>query len=145
MNYDIERKYFIERIGDFVRALEDFSGELHVTEDNRVLFRVSGRPFEALAWVDEDHDLVCITSRTADMPVPEFNEAVKLLQSNLQICWEHCVAVSPVEHRYDISMALFIGGCTFEAFEGVVFNLLSCAEAIEENVKPGKKKKKEKS
>ena len=144
MDHNVERRYFIERVADFVRALEEHTGDLHITDDHRVLFRISGRPFEAMAWIDEEHDLICITTRTADMPVSEFKEAVKLLQSNLQISWEHCVAVSPVESRYDLSMALFIGGCTFEAFEGMIFNLLSCAEAIEENVKPSPTKKKKK-
>jgi hypothetical protein len=142
MDFNIERRYFIERVSDFVRALEDFSGELHVTDDNRILFRVAGRPFEALAWIDEDHDMVCITTRTVDIHVAEFNEAVKQLQKNLQICWDHCVAVSPVEARYDLSMALFLGGCTFEAFEAIIFNLISCAEVMEETVKPSTKKKK---
>jgi hypothetical protein len=144
MDHNVERRYFIERVADFVRALEEHTGDLHITDDHRVLFRISSRPFEAMAWIDEEHDLICITTRTADMPVSEFKEAVKLLQSNLQISWEHCVAVSPVESRYDLSMALFIGGCTFEAFEGMIFNLLSCAEAIEENVKPSPTKKKKK-
>lgn len=141
MNHEIERKYFLERTCDYVRALEEFSGEIHVTDDNRVLFRVAGRPFEALAWISEEHDLITITTRTAEVPVAEFNDAVKILQNALQICWDHCVAVSPVENRYDLSMAIFIGGFSFEAFEGVIFNLASCAEGIEETIKPGKKKK----
>ena len=51
---------------DFARALEEFSGELHVTDDNRVLFTTAGRPFEALAWISEEYDLITITSRTAE-------------------------------------------------------------------------------
>ncbi|MCY3021919.1 MAG: hypothetical protein NTW87_23150 [Planctomycetota bacterium] len=138
MDHNIERKYFLERISDYARALEEFSGELHVTDDNRVLFTVAGRPFEALAWISEEYDLVTVTTRTADMPVSEFEDAVKILQTTLQICWDHCVAVTAVETRYDLSMAIFVGGFTFEAFEGVIYNLLSCAEAIEENSKKTK-------
>lgn len=37
-------------------------------------------------------------------------------------------------------MALFVGGFTFEAFDGAVFNLVSCAEAIEGIIKQKKKK-----
>ncbi|MCW8129828.1 MAG: CesT family type III secretion system chaperone [Planctomycetota bacterium] len=132
MDYDIERRYYVEKIMDYVDALENAS-ELQLADDNRVLFRVEGRPFEALAWIDKDSDMICITTRTADMPVEKFEEAVKLLQSNLETCWEYCVAVSAVEQRYDLSMALFIGGFTFEAFEAVIHNLMSCAEAIETN------------
>ncbi len=140
MDYEVERRYFVERIADFIRALEDHTGELHVTEDHRVLFRVSGRPFESLAWIDEEHDMICITTRTTDLPPAEFNEAVKILQTTIQTCWEQCVAVCPVENRYDLSMGLFIGGCTFEAFEGVIFNLMACAEAIENTCKAKTKK-----
>ncbi|HYG76537.1 MAG TPA: hypothetical protein VEK08_16150 [Planctomycetota bacterium] len=140
MNYDIERQYHIERIADFVRALEESSGEIHFTDDNRVLFRVGGRPFEALAWISEEYDLITITTRTAEVQPARFEDAVKMMQSTLQICWDHCVAVSPVENRYDISMALFVGGFTFEAFDGAVFNLISCAQTIEGIIKPKKKK-----
>ena len=106
-----------------------------MAEENRVLFAVGGRPFEALAWISEEHDLITLTTRTVDFPAAKFDDAVKLLETTLQICWDHCVAVSAVGTRYDLSMALFIGGYTFEAFEGVIYNLLSCAEAIEENFK----------
>ena len=136
MDHDIERRFYVEKIMDFVDALEDAS-DLQLADDNRVLFRVEGRPFEALAWIDKDSDMLCITTRTADMPVEKFEEAVKMLQANLETCWEYCVAVSAVEQRYDLSMALFIGGFTFEAFEAVIHNLLNCAEAIE----TGQKKK----
>jgi hypothetical protein len=145
MNYDIERRYFIERISDFVQALEEPVTDLHVADDNRVLFRVSGKPFEALAWINEDYDLICITSRTAEMPAARFEEAVNILKSALQIAWDHCVAISPVEDRYDLSMALFVGGFTFEAFEGAVMNLMCAAESIEELIRQpqgGAKKKK---
>jgi hypothetical protein len=135
MDHDLERKYFIERTADFVRALEDRNGEVHTSDASRVLFRVSGRPFEALAWISEEYDLITITTRTVDLPSSKFEDAVKILQSTLEICWDHCVAVSPVDTHYDLSMALFIGGYSFEAFEGVIFNLLSCAEAIEETFK----------
>jgi hypothetical protein len=139
MDYQIELRYFVEKVSDYARALEEFSGELHATEENRILFRVAGRPFEALAWISEEHDLITITTRTADFPVTQFEDAVTLMQATLEICWDHCVAMTPVETRYDLSMALFVGGCTFEAFEGVIYNLLSCAEAIEEQFKHGKK------
>ena len=143
MNHEIERRYFIERIVDFVGGLEEPTSDLHLCDDNRVLFRVSGKPFEALAWVNAEHDLICITTRTTDMQPAKLEDAVNLLKSSMQICWDHCVAMSPVEDRYDLSMALFIGGFTFDAFEAVVLNLLCCAEAIEEQVKPpGAKKKK---
>ena len=146
MNYDIERRYFLERIARFtVQALEEPVTDLHVADDNRVLFRVSGKPFEALAWINEDYDLICITTRTAEMPATRFEEAVNILKSALQIAWDHCVAVSPVEDRYDLSMALFVGGFTFEAFEGAVMNLACAAESIEELIRQpqgGKKKKK---
>lgn len=133
MDYDIERRYFIEKILDFVQALEEETTDLHEDGDNRVLFRVSGRPFEALACISEESDMICVTTRTIDLPVDQFEEAVKFLQKNLEICFEYCVAVSGVEARYDLSMALFVGGFTFEAFEAVVHNLLSCAESIEQN------------
>ena len=145
MNYDIERRYFLERIADFIQALEEPVTDLQVADDNRVLFRVSGKPFEALAWINEDYDLICITTRTAEMPAARFEEAVNILKSALQIAWDHCVAVSPVEDRYDLSMALFVGGFTFEAFEGAVMNLMCAAESIEELIRQpqgGKKKKK---
>ena len=130
MDHDIERRFYVEKIMDFVDALEGAS-DLQLADDNRVLFRVEGRPYDALAWIDKDSDMLCITTRTADMPVEKFEEAVKMLQANLETCWEYCVAVSAVEQRYDLSMALFIGGFTFEAFEAVIHNLLNCAEAIE--------------
>ncbi len=136
MDYDIERRYFVEKIMDFVQALEEETAEVHLAEDNRVLFRVEGRPFEVLAWINEDSDMLCITTRSVDLPVDQFEEAVKLLQTNLETCWEYCVAVSRVDSRYDLSMALFVGGFTFEAFEAVIHNLMSCAEAIETNHKP---------
>jgi len=142
MNHEIERQYFIERIADFVGALEEQTSDLHVCEDNRVLFRVSGKPFEALAWINEEHDLICITTRTVEIPVTKLEDAVNILKVSMQICWDHCVAISPIENSYDLSMALFIGGFTFEAFEAVVLNLLCCSEAIEEQVKEPKKKKK---
>jgi len=143
MDHSIERKYFLERTADFVRALEEQTGDLHMTEDNRILFRVSGRPFEALAWISEEYDLMTVTTRTAELPAAKFEEAVNILQTALQICWDHCVAVQPAENRYDLSMALFVGGYTFEAFEGVVYNLLACSEAIEDTFKvPTTKKKK---
>jgi hypothetical protein len=140
MDHNIERKYFLERTADFVRALEEHSGELHVTDDHRILFRVSGRPFEALAWISEEYDLITVTTRTVELPPAKFEDAVSIMQASLQICWDHCVAVSPAEHRYDLSMAIFVGGFTFEAFEGVIFNLLSCAEGIEDTFKKKRKK-----
>jgi len=135
MDHDIERRYFMERIGDYARALEEFSGDLQQADENHVLFSVNGRPFEASAWISEDYDLIAITTRTVDFPSGKFEDAVSLLQATMEICWDHCVAVSPVEGRYDLSMAIFVGGFTFESFEGVVYNLLSCAETIEENFK----------
>jgi hypothetical protein len=145
MDPTIERQYFLEKIADFVAALEEHSGELHVTDDHRVLFRVSNRPFEAMTMIDEELDLICVTTRTADVSLTELPHAVKALQETMRICWEHCVAVSPIsispeQNRYDLSMAIIAGGFTFEAFEGVVYNLLSCAEEIEDVVKPKKKK-----
>jgi hypothetical protein len=138
MDYKIERRYFVEKLMDYVESLEEETSDLHLAEENRVLFRVSGRPFEALAWINEDSDMICVTTRTADLSVTQFEDAVKQLQTNLELCWEYCVAVSPVEARYDLSMALFVGGFTFEAFEAVVYNLLGCAEAIEAGAKqPG--------
>jgi hypothetical protein len=145
MNHEIERRYFIERIVDFVGALEEPTSDLHISEDNRVLFRISGKPFEALAWINEEHDLICVTTRTVDMPSAKIEDAVNLLKSSMQICWDHCVAMAPVENRYDLSMALFIGGFSFEAFEAVVLNLVCCSDAIEEQLKqPGTPKKKKK-
>jgi hypothetical protein len=145
MNLIVERQYFLEKIADFVAALEEHSGELHVTDDQRVLFRVSGRPFEALTMIDEEMDLICVTTRTADIALAELPQAVQALQDAMRICWENCVAVAPVtispeQNRYDLSMAIIAGGFTFEAFEGIVCNLLSCAEEIEADLKPKKKK-----
>ena len=133
MDYDLERRYFIERIMDFAQALEEEVTDLHLAEENRVLFRVDGRPFEALAWINEDSDMICVTTRTADLPIEKFEEAVEFLKKTLETCWDYCVAVSTVESRYDLSMALFVGGFTFESFEAVIYNLLSCAEAIEKS------------
>lgn len=133
MDFDVERRYFIEKLTDFVQGLEEELTDLHQAEDNRVLFRVNGRPFEALAWINDESDMICITTRTDDLPVEDFQEAVEFLKKNLEICWDYCVAVSPVDSRYDISMALFVGGFSFEAFESAIYNLLGCAEAIEKN------------
>ncbi|MGD0092716.1 MAG: hypothetical protein ABSE73_22625 [Planctomycetota bacterium] len=133
MDHDIERRYFMEKIADYARALEEFSGGLQVADENHVLFCVDGRPFEATAWISEDYDLVAVTTRTVDFPSGKLEDAISLLQATMEICWDHCVAVSPVEGRYDLSMAVFLGGFSFEAFEGVVHNLLSCAETIEES------------
>jgi len=38
-----------------------------------------------------------------------------------------------VDARYDLSLAIFAGGFSFEAFEAAIYNLLGCAEAIEKN------------
>ena len=131
MDHNIERRYFVERIADFVRALETQAGELRLADENRVMFLVKGRPFETLAWVNEEHDLICITTRTAELPESKFDDAVKIMQLALQTCWNHCVAISPADKHYELSMALFVGGFTFDAFEAVVFNLLACADEIE--------------
>lgn len=136
MDHTIERRYHIEKCLDFIRALEEFDGELTRPEENRVLFRVGGRAFEALLWIDEEFDLVTITTRTKEISSTRLEDAIASLQSAMQLCWDHCVSVLPVENRFDISMALFVGGFTFEAFEGVVFNLMVCAEAIEKNTVP---------
>ena len=135
MDHDIELRYFIEKIVDYVRALDDRVSEIHVSEDHRILFRVAGRPFEVLPWIDEDNDLICLTTRTADHEPDRLEDAVSIMQATLQTCWDHCVSVTPVERRYDLSMAIFLGGFTFEAFEGVIYNLLACAEAVEQNFK----------
>ena len=141
MDYELERKYFLEKISDYCRALEQPAVSIHIAEDSRVLFSVGGRPFDALAWVDENNDLVCVTTRTGEMPEANFEEAVEIFQGTLQICWDHCVAVSSAEKRYELSMAVFIGGLTFDAFEGVIFNLTACAEEIEKSFKKKKPKK----
>ncbi len=141
MDYELERKYFLEKITDYCRALEQPAVSIQVAEDSRVLFSVGGRPFDALAWVDEHNDLVCITTRTGEMPEARFDEAVEIFQTTLQICWDHCVAVCSVEKRYELSMAIFIGGLTFDAFEGAIFNLTGCAEEIEKSFKKKKPKK----
>jgi hypothetical protein len=133
MDYEVERKYFIEKVLDFVQGLEEEVADLHQAEENRVLFRVNGRPFEVLAWINEDSDMLCITTRTDDLPIAKFEEAVEFLKANLETCWDYCVAVAPVEARYDLSMAMFVGGFTFEAFESAIYNLLGCAAAIEKN------------
>lgn len=140
MDHILERKYFLERIRDFCKALETPASDIHVAEDSRVLFRIGGRPFDALAWIDENYDMVCVTTRTAEMPEAAFGDAVRIMQETLQTCWDHCVAVTPVDKRYEMSMALFIGGLTFDAFEGVVFTLVSCAEEVEKGFKKTKKK-----
>lgn len=131
MDHNIERRYYVERIADFVRGLESQASDLRFIDENRVVFRAKGRPFETLAWIDEEHDLICITTRTSELPESKFDDAVKIMQLALQTCWNHCVAVSPADKHYELSMALFVGGFTFEAFEAVVFNLLACAESIE--------------
>jgi predicted ABC-type ATPase len=59
-----------------------------------------------------------------------FEEAVEILKANRVACGDHCVSVSPVDARYDLSMALLVDGFTFEAFEAIVYNLVGCAEAI---------------
>lgn len=141
MDHNLERKYFLERIVDFCKALETPATDVHVAEDSRVLFRVSGRPFDALAWIDEQYDLVCVTTRSSEMPEAAFPDAVQIMQETMQTCWDHCVAVSPVEKRYELSMALFIGGLTFDAFEGVVFTLAACADEVEKGFKKKSKKK----
>ncbi|HLX61820.1 MAG TPA: hypothetical protein VKX17_11105 [Planctomycetota bacterium] len=142
MDYSLERKYHLEKLCDFCRALEKPAGGIQVAEDSRVLFTSNGRPFDALAWIDESNDLICVTTRTAEMPEATFDDAVGILQSTLQICWDHCVAVCPVEKRYELSMAIFIGGLSFDAFEGVIFNLAACADAVEKMFKKGKTKHK---
>ena len=141
MDYELERKYFLEKISDYCKALEQPASSIQVAEDSRILFSVGGRPFDALAWVDENNDLVCVTTRTGEMPEAPFEEAVAMFQGTLQICWDHCVAVCAVEKRYELSMAIFIGGLTFDAFEGVLFNLTACAEEIEKTFKKKKPKK----
>jgi hypothetical protein len=133
MDYDIERRYFIEKVMDFVQGLEEEVTDLHQAEENRVLFRVNGRPIEVLAWISEDSDMLCITTRTDDLPVEKFEEAVEFLKANLETCWDYCVSVAPADARYDLSMAIFAGGFSFEAFESAISNLLGCAEAIEKN------------
>lgn len=133
MNHDTERKYFVEKIMDFLESLEDEITDLHHADENRVLFRLHGRPFEILAWINEDSDMVCVTTRTMDLEVNEFDVAVKRLQNVLETCWEYCVAVSRTEARYDLSMAIFVGGFNFEAFEAVIHNLMTCAMAIEKH------------
>lgn len=141
MDYELERKYFLEKICDYCRALEQPAVSIQVAEESRVLFSSSGRPFDALAWVDENNDLVCVTTRTGEMPEARFEDAVEIFQETMQICWDHCVAVSAVEKRYELSMAIFIGGLTFDAFEGLIFNLTACAEEIEKGFKKKKTKK----
>lgn len=136
MDHVIERRYFIEKCLDYIRALEHFDGEISRPEENRVLFSVGGRMFEVLVWIDDEFDLITLTTRTKDIHASKLEDAIASLQSALQICWDHCVSVTPVESRFDISMALFIGGFTFEAFDGVIFNLISCAEAIEKSAQP---------
>src|ERR1700710_303624 len=106
MDYELERKYFLEKITDYCRALEQPASSIHVAEDARVLFSSGGRPFDALAWVDENNDLVCVTTRTGEMPEALFTDAVELFQTTLQVCWDHCVAVSSVDKRYELSMAI---------------------------------------
>ncbi|GMV80184.1 MAG: hypothetical protein AMXMBFR7_13680 [Planctomycetota bacterium] len=133
MDYDLERRYFLERLMDYVDGLEEETGDLHLGDENRILFRVNGRPFEALAWINADSDMICMTTRTADLPIENFDEAVKFLKATLDCCWDYCVAVSAVDSRFDLSMALFTGGLTFEAFEATVYNLQACAEAIEQS------------
>jgi hypothetical protein len=135
MDHTTELKYFIERTVDYAEALEEKVADLQVTDDTRILFRVMGRPFEVLPWIDEDNDLLCVTTRTADFEPERLEDAVNILQDTLQTCWDHCVSVMPVERRYDLSMAIFIGGFTFEAFEGIIYNLLGCAEAVEQKFK----------
>ena len=93
MDYELERRYFLEKITDYCRALEQPAASIQVAEKARVLFSVTGRPFDALAWVDENNDLVCVTTRTCEMPEAPFDEAIEIFQSTLQICWDHCVAV----------------------------------------------------
>jgi hypothetical protein len=141
MDYSLERKYFLEKLCDFCRALERPAANIHIADDSRVLFTSNNRPFDALAWIDEANDLICVTTRTAEVPEARFEDAVEIMQSTLQVCWDHCVAVCPVEKRYELSMAIFIGGLSFDAFEGVVFNLAACADEVEKLFKKGKAKK----
>ena len=133
MEHKIERRYFVEKIMDFLRLLEEDVSALHLTDEHRILFRLHGRPFEVLAWINEESDMICITTRTSDLDVSDFDHAVEKLQGAMETCWEYCAAVSRVESRYDLSMALFVGGFTVEAFEAVLHNLMSCASTIEES------------
>ena len=144
MDHEVERRYFIQKLVDFVQGLEEELTDLHKADDSRVLFRVNGRPFEALAWINDESDMICITTRTDDLLVEDFEEAVEFLKTNLETCWDYCVAVSPVDARYDISMALFVGGFSFESFESAIYNLLGCAEAIEKNYEERRSKEKTK-
>ena len=140
MDHELERRYFVQKATDFAKALEDGVTDLQVAEDNRILFLLDGRMFEVLAWVDAEADMVCITTRTEDMPIEKFEEAVLFLKETMELCWDYCVAVAPVEARYDLSMAVFLGGFSFEAFDSAVYNLISCAEAIEKKYEEREKK-----
>jgi len=135
MDLDLERRYVLEKLCDYIEAIEEGVADLHQPEENRILFTVNRRPFEVLVWINEDWDMVCVTTRTHEMHVEKIEDAVKLLQSTLETCWDYCVSVSPVEQRYDLSMALFASGLGFEPFESVLYNLLDCAETLEKNYK----------
>ena len=131
MDHEIERRYFLERIMDFAQAIEEPVSDLQLADENRVLFLLDGRMFEVLAWIDAESDMICVTTRTDEMPLEKFEEAVQFLKDTMDTCWDYCVAVAPVNARYDLSMALYAGGFNYEAFEAVIYNLVGCAEAIE--------------
>ncbi len=133
MDHRLERRYFVERIMEFLQSLDEEVSDLHLADEHRVLFRLHGRPFEVLAWINSDSDMICVTTRTADLAITDFDEAVHRLQGVMETCWEYCISVSRVDSRYDLSMALFVGGFTPEAFEAVIHNLMSCATSIEDS------------
>src|SRR5258707_548774 len=106
MNYKVERRYHLDKMCDFCAAFEPPATDVHIAEKKRVLFRVGGRPFDALAWIDELYDLVCITTRTAEMPTPGLDDAVTTMHQIMQVCWEHWVAFTLVDKAYELSMAI---------------------------------------
>jgi len=132
MDYKLERKYFQERSPTSCVLSRTRSPICIFPDEQRVYFRCGGRPFEVIAWIDKDYDLICVTTKSADTRTAKVKTPSRILEATMRVCWEHCVSFYPVETRYELSMALFVGGCTFEAFEGCVYTLMGCAEAIEE-------------
>jgi len=85
MDYKLKRKYFQEKIADFVRAFEDPSPICISRTSKRVYFRCGGRPFEVIAWIDKDYDLICVTTKTADTRTAKVEDAVQILSHDARL------------------------------------------------------------
>jgi hypothetical protein len=138
MDPELAKQYALHKILDFLTSLGNSITEVHQSEDSRLLFVLDQRPFEVLFWIEEDSDMLCVTTSTGDTSVPDFEHAVAFLRTVLETCWHYCVSVMqndshPEFTRYDLSMALFFSGINEDTFEQTLVNLSQCAEAIEKH------------